>query len=114
MNALGTMSPRDAQALFPIKTNRTYLNNASISPLSLRVIAAVDGFMAEQRDTGRNNYPQWCRKADGEIKERIARLIGAESSEIAFRTVPESMIDMSSTRAAKSCRPVQASMLNSS
>ena len=84
MNASGTMSPRTAQALFPIKANRTYLNNASISPLSLRVIAAVDGFMAEQRDTGRNNYPQWCRKADGEIKERIARLIGAERSEIAF------------------------------
>lgn len=69
---------------FPIKARRCYLNNASIGALSLPVIAAVDRFMHDVRDNGRNEYPNWCRYADTSIKERIARLIGAKPSEIAF------------------------------
>jgi selenocysteine lyase/cysteine desulfurase len=70
--------------IFPIKQRRAYLNNASIGALSLPVIAAVDRFMADVRDNGRNDYPIWCRYAEHTIKERIARLIGADRSEIAF------------------------------
>lgn len=69
---------------FPIKSRRCYLNNASIGPMSLPVIAAVDRFMHDVRDNGRNDYPSWCRYADTSIKDRIARLIGAKASEIAF------------------------------
>jgi len=69
---------------FPIKKRRCYLNNASIGPLSLPVIAAVEAFLADVRDNGRNNYPNWCKYADNEVKERVARLIGAQKSEIAF------------------------------
>ena len=69
---------------FPIKRNRIYLNNASIAPMSNPVIAAVNAFMADVRDNGRNNYPQWCKHADHDIKGRIADLIGAHKSEIAF------------------------------
>lgn len=69
---------------FPIKNHRVYLNNASIGPMSLPVIRAVEGFMADVRDNGRNNYPNWCRYADNEVKERLGRLIGADKSEIAF------------------------------
>jgi cysteine desulfurase / selenocysteine lyase len=69
---------------FPIKQNRCYLNNASIGALSTAVIAAVDRFMADVRDNGRNEYPNWCRYADTAIKDRLARLIGAKRSEIAF------------------------------
>lgn len=69
---------------FPIKQRRCYLNNASIAAMSLPVIAAVDCFMHDVRDNGRNEYPNWCRYADTSIKERIARLIGAKRSEIAF------------------------------
>lgn len=69
---------------FPITERRAYLNNASIGPMSNRVVAAVDAFMADVRDNGRNNYPGWCRHADTEIKDRAARLIGAKRSEIAF------------------------------
>jgi cysteine desulfurase/selenocysteine lyase len=36
------------------------------------------------RDNGRNEYPSWCKYADTSIKQRIARLIGAKASEIAF------------------------------
>ena len=69
---------------FPIKRNRVYLNNASIGPLSNPVISAVDAFMADVRDNGRNHYPQWCEQADHAIKNRIAGMIGANKSEIAF------------------------------
>ena len=69
---------------FPIKQRRCYLNNASIGALSLPVIAAVDRFLHDVRDNGRNEYPNWCQYADTAIKQRIARLIGAKASEIAF------------------------------
>jgi len=69
---------------FPIKAQRSYLNNASIGPLSNPVIAAMEVFLHDVRDRGRNNYPTWCSYADDKIKGRIARLIGARASEIAF------------------------------
>lgn len=70
--------------MFPIKQRRCYLNNASIGALSTPVIAAVDRFMADVRDNGRNGYPEWCRFADTSVKDRIARLIGAKRNEIAY------------------------------
>jgi cysteine desulfurase / selenocysteine lyase len=71
-------------AQFPIKRKRAYLNNASIGPISNPVLAAVDAFLHDVRDNGRNNYPTWCSFAETRIKQRVARLIGAQASEIAF------------------------------
>jgi selenocysteine lyase/cysteine desulfurase len=88
--SLGTIAPA-----FPIKKNRCYLNNASIGALSLPVIAAVDRFLADVRDNGRNHYPDWCRYADTAVKDRIARLIGAKASEIAFvKNTTEGLINV--------------------
>jgi selenocysteine lyase/cysteine desulfurase len=47
-------------------------------------VAAVNDILEDVRDHGRTHYPQWCRFADNVIKGDIARLIGAEASEIAF------------------------------
>ena len=69
---------------FPIKLQRAYLNNASIAPLSKPVLAAIEAFLHDVRDHGRNNYPTWCSYADNYIKGRLARLIGAQPTEIAF------------------------------
>jgi selenocysteine lyase/cysteine desulfurase len=52
--------------------------------MSNPVIAAVNAFLADVRDNGRNNYPVWCDTADHAIKGRIAQLIGANTDEIAF------------------------------
>lgn len=71
-------------AQFPIKRRRAYLNNASIGPMSEPVLAAVNAFLHDVRDNGRNNYPTWCCYAEEWIKARVARLIGARASEIAF------------------------------
>jgi selenocysteine lyase/cysteine desulfurase len=83
-HGIETLDWKTVGRLFPIKQRRAYLNNASIGALSLPVIAAVDRFMADVRDNGRNDYPLWCRYAEHSIKQRIARLIGADRSEIAF------------------------------
>ena len=69
---------------FPITRRMIYFNNASIGPLSNRVVSAVTDFLADVRDNGRIHYPEWCRTADTEIKSTLARIIGAEPSEIAF------------------------------
>jgi cysteine desulfurase/selenocysteine lyase len=69
---------------FPIVRERCYLNNASIGPLSNPVVAAIQAFLHDVRDHGRNNYPHWCRYADEHIKTRLGALIGAGADELAF------------------------------
>lgn len=69
---------------FPIKKQLVYLNNASIGALSNSVVAAVTRHLEDVRDNGRIHYPEWCHYADTTIKDRIAQLIGADKSEIAF------------------------------
>lgn len=70
--------------LFPIKGRMTYLNNASIGPLSNAVVGAVNSFLEDVRDNGRKHYPDWCSTADNVVKPAIGSLIGADPSEIAF------------------------------
>lgn len=72
------------QREFPIRATRVYLNNAAIAPASTRVIAAVNRFLADVRDHGDAHYSAWCRHADEVIKQKIANLIGAQRTEIAF------------------------------
>ena len=69
---------------FPIKQKMVYLNNASIGPLSERVILAINTFLNDVRNYGRIHYPDWCQFADTVVKDHIAELIGADKSEIAF------------------------------
>ncbi len=74
----------ETRKLFPICERRSYLNNASIGPMSTPVLEAVQGFLFDVRDNGRNNYPQWCDCAEHDIKLRIGELIGCNGHEIAF------------------------------
>ena len=78
------MDLRAVQAEFPIRATRTYLNNAAIAPASTGVIAAMNRFLADLRDHGDGHYLEWCRHADEVIKLKIATLIGADRTEIAF------------------------------
>lgn len=84
------MAPADKKSVaqarnyFPIVKTRTYLNNASIAPMSTIVIGAINEFLEDVKNSGRNNYPNWCDRADTEFKGRIGALIGAASDEIAF------------------------------
>ena len=83
----GASRPLDVAAIrdqFPIVRERAYLNNASIGPLSTPVVDAIQAFLHDVRDHGRNNYPNWCRYADESVKARLGALIGATADEIAF------------------------------
>jgi len=78
------MDFEDLKKEFPIKQKIIYFNNASIGPISYRVISNITNFLNDVRDNGRVHYPDWCQYADTVIKGDIAKLIGADSSEIAF------------------------------
>ena len=78
------MDFRAAREAFPITKKMVYMNNGSIGAMSAPVIEAVNAFLGEVRDSGRNQYPQWCRHADNEIKADIGRLIGCEAGELAY------------------------------
>ena len=78
------MDLRAVQEAFPIRAQRVYLNNAAIAPASTPVITAMNRFLSDIRDHGDGHYLDWCRHADDVIKRKIAALIGADRSEIAF------------------------------
>lgn len=78
------MKFEDIRDEFPIKQNRVYFNNASIGACSTRVTSAVTEFLAEVQLRGRRHYPDWCRYSDETAKQRAARLIHADASEIAW------------------------------
>ncbi|CAD6560744.1 aminotransferase class V-fold PLP-dependent enzyme [Paraburkholderia sabiae] len=78
------LSLENVREVFPITRSRAYLNNASIAPASTLVMSAMDHFMSDVRDNGRNRYPLWCDYAETAIKGRVGAMIGAKASEIAF------------------------------
>jgi selenocysteine lyase/cysteine desulfurase len=79
-----SLSLSTIRSAFPIAGKRAYLNNASIGPISEPVMTAVQAFLEDVRDHGRNNYPVWCDFAENNIKSHIGALIGASSHELAF------------------------------
>lgn len=67
-----------ARALFPSTgSGRIYLNHASTSPLSARVVAAIQTHLAERSTGSLETYPQDLEVVK-RLKGNLARLIGAE------------------------------------
>jgi selenocysteine lyase/cysteine desulfurase len=72
------------RTLFPaIETGTVYLNHAATSPLSSRVVAAVDNYLLERSKTRIDNFGSLIRIAK-ETKEYIAKLINAAPDRITF------------------------------
>ena len=68
---------------FPVVKNYIYLDHAGIAPTSTRVRSAIENFLQESAEGGAFFYHSWAQKVAG-IRQQCARLIGAESREIAF------------------------------
>jgi cysteine desulfurase/selenocysteine lyase len=68
---------------FPVVEKYIYLDHAGVAPVSVRVKNAIETFLRESSDAGAFCYPAWAKKT-AEIRAKCARLIGADSSEIAF------------------------------
>jgi cysteine desulfurase/selenocysteine lyase len=71
------------RTLFPVTEQLVHLNHAGVSPISLRVQAAVSAFLesALRIDPRRN---QWWEERSEQVRARCADLIGARAHEIAF------------------------------
>jgi selenocysteine lyase/cysteine desulfurase len=68
---------------FPVTEKYIYLDHAGVAPMSLRVKAAIETFLAELTEGGSFQYPLWTLRI-GEIRQACARLVNAGQDEIAF------------------------------
>lgn len=68
---------------FPVAETTTYLNHAAVSPVPLRTQRAVEALFHEFSHEGIARFPDWLKRV-GEAREGVARLIGADASEVAF------------------------------
>lgn len=68
---------------FPITQEFTYLDNASLSPLPLQVVKAVEGMLNERSRKGVKAFWGWMDKIE-EVKRLLAGLINATPEEIAL------------------------------
>lgn len=68
---------------FPITKEYTFLNHAAVAPTSSRVVQAMEAFFQEYSRRGISCYPKWMKKI-ADARSLFARLINAESDEIAF------------------------------
>lgn len=69
---------------FPITYSRSYLNAAASSPLSNRVVGAMNGVLGDMQLGGRNNAPHRTWFLHNVIRPNAAALLGAKSSEVSF------------------------------
>lgn len=80
----GSIFPPSVRADFPIAATQTYLNSASIHPMSVpasRALADHVRFRLEGAGEGRSDFGEEQQK---DLKRRFAQLIGAKPEEIAF------------------------------
>lgn len=65
---------------FDLDPDLIYLNHAAIAPWPARTVKAVTQFAAETGRLGSQRYPHWLG-IEQRLRERAARLIGAEAAE---------------------------------
>ena len=77
------MDKSSLRELFPVTKNLAYFNHAAVGPLSIRASEAMERFTRDQRDFGALHWREWYAEYV-RLRESAARLIGAESGEIAI------------------------------
>ncbi len=68
---------------FPVVERRIFFDHAKVAPLSRRVREAVEAFLKDATEQGTANYPAWMKEVEA-TRARFARLIGADTDEVAF------------------------------
>lgn len=76
------MTP-EIRKLFPVTENYIYLNHAAVAPLSLPVYARMQQYTQDLLEHGLVHFREWG-EAVSQVRQLAARLINAESGEIAF------------------------------
>jgi L-cysteine/cystine lyase len=80
------MDVDEFRAEFPVTRHRAYLNAGTDGPIPTRGLEAAQRDLAEQLEHGRAGGNHWERVKAGRagLRERIARLMGCEPSEVAL------------------------------
>jgi cysteine desulfurase/selenocysteine lyase len=73
----------EIRAEFPGLAGKVYLNAAATSLIPRPVREAVSAFYREHEEGGDRHWGRWMRRREA-VREKAARLIGAEPEEIAF------------------------------
>ncbi len=68
---------------FPHTADTVYLNHAAVSPLSRRVVDALDAYLTERHRTNIENYFDFAPTIE-ETLEQIARMLGTRADRVAF------------------------------
>jgi cysteine desulfurase/selenocysteine lyase len=74
-----------ARKHFPVTRRLVYLNHAAVSPLSVKVRAAIGKQLDEQLEWGVLAEERWEKRAEA-ARRQAARLLGSKPSEISFVT----------------------------
>jgi cysteine desulfurase / selenocysteine lyase len=80
---IDTGVPTSYRDLFPVTRSWTYLQNASIGPLSTRVMEAVQQHLLAHASAGTEDYPSWLEMTES-IRARAGALINAPARTISF------------------------------
>ena len=73
----------DPATEFDLTPGLSYLNHAAVAPWPRRTADAVARFAAENARDGARHYPSWLQ-VERRLRERLARLIGAQVPDIAL------------------------------
>lgn len=82
-----TATPLDleeARALFPNAARGIYFNHAAVSPLSLRVVSAIERYLKERSETDVENYFATLLPTLRDLRARLARYLNARERNLAF------------------------------
>lgn len=77
------MTLQEVRALFPHSAHTNYANHASISPLSTRVVEALNRFIQQRHETNIENHFQFLPIVQ-QTKEQIAEAINTHASRVEF------------------------------
>ncbi|MCS6989666.1 MAG: aminotransferase class V-fold PLP-dependent enzyme [Chloroherpetonaceae bacterium] len=78
------LDAESARALFPNATRGIYFNHAAVSPLSLRVVSAVERYLKERSETDVENYSATLLPTLQALRSRLARYLNAKERNLAF------------------------------
>lgn len=77
------MNFEQLRAEFPITHRKIYLDNASLSPLPIRVVTAAAGELRDRSERGVDGFWDWLDTL-ARTRATVARLIGAGEDEVTF------------------------------
>ena len=77
------MATKTYRNQFPVTKESVYLNHAAVSPFSLKLIKAINEFMAKRSQNNVDEYPL-LMETKAELKKNISRLINGNPENIAI------------------------------